>query len=452
MTSTSHTLNVQQFIDEQRFTPYQWRILISCFLLVAIDVYDAVAVGFVVPVLAQEWGVSKAAFGPVMSAAVFGLAIGALIAGPLFDRISPKTVIVWSMFMFGVCSIGTMTADSLTSLGIWRLLTGIGLGAALPGAATLMFEYAPARMNALLVNAIGCGALVGATACGLISAALVPTYGWESIFIIGGVFPIVLAVFMLLATPQPLRFMVQRGWPSDRIAAVLRRIAPGKSFDDTRFVLSEEPQTQQQTGVSVVLSKRFRAGTLMLWSSYFFAATAYYLMLGWMPTLIQGTGATLQQATLVTTLLAAGGIIGTFGLGWLMGRFDRDVVIAAAFALGGLGVWIAGHQAGNLAWLAACIFIAGIGISGAIGSMAFLAAAFYPTSGRSTGISWMQGMGRFGGIAGPIAGALMLKENFSFSTVFTIMMGVVLASAAALLVKRAVARHASVGVVQSESA
>ncbi|SCU74524.1 4-hydroxybenzoate transporter PcaK [Cupriavidus necator] len=452
MTNLSRTLDVQQFIDEHRFSRYQWKILVTCFLLIAIDAYDSVAIGFVVPVLLREWGTTRAAFGPVLSVGVLGLALGALIAGPLFNRTSPKTVMVGSMLLFGLCSLGTMTADSLVSLGAWRFFTGIGVGAAVPGAVTLIYEYAPARISALLVNTIACGALIGASLCGLTAAAVVPSYGWTSVFLIGGIVPVVLALFMLVTMPQPLQFMVQQNYPATAIAAVLRRIAPEAQLaDDTCFVLPAAPEPGK-AGVAVVLSRQLRMGTAMLWSAYFFGTFAYYLLLGWLPTLVQDMGASLQHSSLITVLLTVGGIFGTFVFGWLMDRFDKNNVIAGAFVLGGVGMWLVGQQKGDLAWVATCVFIGGIGLSGAMMSMGAVAASFYPASGRSTGISWMHGVGRFGGIAGPMVGALMLRDGFTLATVFTVVMGFVLVSAVALMIKGAAARRAAGNPLRAESA
>ncbi|MCY1360733.1 4-hydroxybenzoate transporter PcaK [compost metagenome] len=150
-------------------------------------------------------------------------------------------------------------------------------------------------------------------------------------------------------------------------------------------------------------------------------------------------------------LLTVGGIFGTFMFGWLMDRFDRNNVIAGAFVLGGLGLWLVGQQRGDLAWVATFVFIGGIGLSGAMMSMGAVAAAFYPASGRSTGIAWMHGVGRFGGIFGPMVGALMLRDGFGLSTVFTVVMGFVLLSAVALMTKGAVARRAAGSGLRTES-
>lgn len=446
MTNTRPTVDVKRFIDEERFSSYQWLILLVCFLTIAVDTYDAFAVGFVVPVLMREWNVGKEVLGPVMSASIFGMAIGALIAGPLFDRTTPKTVMVVSMLLFGICSLGSVTATSPLSLGIWRLLTGIGIGAAVPGATTLVYEYAPARRSALIVNAMGCGSMLGAALCGVSAGVLIPAYGWKSLFLVGAAMPIALAIVVHVYLPEPLRFMVMREWPAQRIAAVLRRISPRHAFDGVRFVFSEEQAVDRKSGIAVILSRRLRTGTLMLWITYIAGTFAYYLLMGWMPTLVQESGATLREATFATSLLSLGGIVGAFGVGWLMDRFERNGVVALAFALGGLSVWLIGQQEAGTALLPVTVFIAGVGLNGAMMSMGGLAAAFYPTNGRSTGIAWMYGIGRIGGILGPIAGGVLLRSTSGTYMFYLVVMATVLMAATALWVKR----QAASGTLRAE--
>ncbi|TDV11402.1 MFS transporter [Paraburkholderia caballeronis] len=437
MATAPRTLDVQQFIDERRFSPYQWFILALCFLIVATDGFDTAAIGFVAPSLGQEWHVGKAALGPVMSAALVGLAIGALASGPLADRIGRKRVLVGSVVTFALFSVGCAFAGSVTELGLLRLATGIGLGAAMPNATTLMSEYAPARKRSFLVNTMFCGFTVGSSAGGLVAAALIPDYGWRSVFIAGGVLPLVLSV-VLIGLPESLRFMVLRGWPAERIAAVLRRIAPRESFDGARFVLPEEPSLQKQSGASIVLSSRFRSGTLLLWITYFSGLLVYYLLTSWLPTLIRDTGFTVREAALVTALFPLGGGIGAIGVGWLMDRFEPHRVIAVTYVLTGIFVWLVGRQSDSLAWLAAITFVAGVCMNGAQSSLPTLAAAFYPTSGRATGVAWMLGVGRFGGIFGAFSGGLLLQANFGFGTIFAMLAAPSLVAAGALLAKRAV--------------
>jgi AAHS family 4-hydroxybenzoate transporter-like MFS transporter len=450
MTDPSRTLDVQQFIDEQRFSPYQWFILILCFLIVATDGFDMAVIGLVAPSIAQEWHTSKAALGPAMGAALVGLALGALAAGPVADRIGRKKVLIGSVLL-GAFSIACAYAGSVTELTMLRLLTGIGLGAAMPNATTLMCEYAPARRRGFVLNAMFCGFTVGATGGGLLAAAMIPQYGWRSVFIAGGVAPILLCV-ALFGLPESIRFMVLRGWPVKNIGAVLRRIAPDMSFENMHFILPEDPLMQRQSGASVVLSPRFRIGTIMLWIAYFSGLLVYYMVTSWLPTLIRDTGFTVREAALVTSLFSLGGLLGTLGVGWLLDRYEPHRVIASVYVLTGLFVWMVGQQSGSLAWLAVVTFIAGVCMSGAQGSLPTLAAAFYPTSGRATGVAWMMGIGRFGGMLGAFSGGLLLQANFGFSSVFALLTVPALVAAAALIVKYSVGYREESAELSQEAA
>ncbi len=160
---TKTTIDIQAFINEHPFTRYQWMILALCFITVAMDGFDTAIIGFIASDLVQEWGVEKSALGPVMSAALVGLAVGALTAGPLADRIGRKKVLIMSIVVFGGFSLLTAFATSLNQLTLLRFLTGLGLGAAMPNAATLMSEYAPERRRALLVNLMFVGFPMGSS-------------------------------------------------------------------------------------------------------------------------------------------------------------------------------------------------------------------------------------------------------------------------------------------------
>jgi benzoate transport len=288
------TIEVQSFIDGERFSPYQWIILVLCFLVVAADGFDTAAIGFIAPSLIGDWGITRAALGPVMSAALVGLGIGALVAGPAADRIGRKAVLALSVFFFGVWSLASAQAGSVESLTAWRFLTGLGLGAAMPNAVTLMSEYAPSRIRAIAVNTMFCGFSVGLSIGGLCAAWLIPHFGWQSVLVAGGVGPIVLTVMLLLLLPESAQFMVVRKRPAEKIARVLRRIsndprlAPGASVSfaaaDTRTSGADK------SSLGLIVSRPFRFGTLMLWLAYFMGLMIFYLLTNWLPTLFKDAG------------------------------------------------------------------------------------------------------------------------------------------------------------------
>jgi AAHS family 4-hydroxybenzoate transporter-like MFS transporter len=434
MKSLERNVDVQAFIDEQRFSPFQWTILVLCFLVVAADGFDTAAVGFIAPSLVQQWGIARSALGPVMSAALVGLGIGALAAGPFADRIGRKMVLVLSVFFFGVWSLAAARATSIESLTLLRFFTGLGLGAAMPNAVTLMSEYAPARIRAVAVNAMFCGFSCGLAVGGLASAWLIPQFGWPSVLVAGGVGPIALSVLLILMLPESAQFLAVRKRADGRIARILQRITPQARFDGCRFVAldtrANASHAASQNGaraeraqwpLAIVLSARYRFGTLMLWLAYFMGLLIYYLLTNWLPTLFKDTGFSGEKAALMTSLFPLGGVLGNLCVGWIMDRFAGHRVVAMTYVLVGLLVLLVGHGLGNQVWLGTLIFFTGTVTTGAVTSMSALAASFYPTRARATGVAWMLGIGRIGGVAGALVGAALMGLGWQFGAVFSLL-------------------------------
>jgi MFS transporter, AAHS family, 4-hydroxybenzoate transporter len=452
----SRSVDVQAFIDEQRFSPFQWTILVLCFLVVAADGFDTAAVGFIAPSLVQQWGIARSALGPVMSAALVGLGIGALAAGPFADRIGRKTVLVLSVFFFGLASLAAARATSIESLTLWRLLTGLGLGAAMPNAVTLMSEYAPARIRAVVVNAMFCGFSCGLAIGGLASAWLIPHFGWSSVLVAGGVGPIALTVLLILLLPESAQFLAVRRKADQRITRILQRIAPNAVLDGCRFVALDDrlmheahadntahtadarKSSRPQWALAAVLSSRYRFGTLMLWLAYFMGLLIYYLLTNWLPTLFKDTGFPVDKAALMTSLFPLGGVLGNLIVGWIMDRFAGHRVIALTYVLVGVFVLLVGRGVGHQIWLGALIFLTGTTVTSAVTSMSALAAGFYPTRARATGVAWMLGIGRIGGVAGALVGAALMGLGWQFGAVFSLLAlpALVAAGAVYLMMRR----------------
>jgi len=427
------TTDIQTFINEHPFSRYQWMILVLCFITVALDGFDTAIIGFIASDLVQEWGVEKSALGPVMSAALVGLAFGALTAGPMADRIGRKKVLVLSILVFGGFSLLTAFASSLNQLALLRFLTGLGLGAAMPNAATLMSEYAPERKRALLVNLMFVGFPIGSSMGGFISAWLIPHYGWQSVLVLGGVMPLMLAVVLIFLLPESARYLVVHNKPQPHIAAILRRIAPLP--EQSHFVLHEPGQVQEKSALGVIFSPRYLVGTLMLCLTYFMGLLIFYMLTSWLPLLIRETGASLSQASIITALFPLGGGIGVLIIGALMDKLNPNKVVAVGYLLTGLFVCLVGFSTSSLALMGVMVFIAGTIMNGAQSSMPALAAGFYPTQGRATGVAWMLGLGRFGGILGAFSGAFLMQAELAFRTIFMLLAIPAALSALALMVK-----------------
>jgi AAHS family 4-hydroxybenzoate transporter-like MFS transporter len=431
----SHNVDVQTFLNEHRFSGFQWVIFWLCFLIVLADGFDTAAIGFIAPSLIHEWGVARPALGPVLSAALFGLAAGALSSGPLADRVGRKAVLVSAVLVFGVACLASSFAATLEQLTALRFLTGLGLGAAMPNAVTLMSEYCPDRMRATLTNAMFCGFPLGAAFGGFLAAWMIPHFGWRSVLMLGGIAPLVLAFAMLMLLPESVRYMVAQSQPVEKIRAALSRIST-TAAQATSFVLTESrPVVAGKSGIALVLSRQYVVGSVMLWLAYFMGLVIFYALINWMPILFKDAGVDARSATLIAALFPLGGC-GAVLFGWLMDRFNANKIIATGYIVTAALIYLIGQSVGNVGGLVVVVFLGGAFMNTAQSSLPALAAAFYPTEGRATGVSWMLGFGRFGGIAGSFLVAELSRRQFTFAEIFTIVAVPGVIAALALLVKQ----------------
>jgi MFS transporter, AAHS family, 4-hydroxybenzoate transporter len=435
-------IDVERFMNEQSFSSFHRIIFAVCVVVVMLDGFDTAAIGYVAPSLVSEWNVAKPDLAPVLSAALFGLAGGALSAGPLADKFGRKAVLIVSIVVMGASSLLAATAGNLSGLVIWRFMTGLGLGAAMPNAVTLMSEYCPVRIRALVTNAMFCGFPLGASFGGFLAAWMIPQFGWRSVLLLGGAAPLALAAIAVVVLPESARYMVAHHYPAERIRAVMKRISSAPS-DAVSFVLHEhEPPSAiaDKRGLALIFSRNFIVGSLMLWIAYFMGLVIFYGLINWLPLLLKETGLSAQRATMISALFPLGGI-GAIYFGFLMDRYNANIVIAIGYVLTAVFVYLVGQTAGVL--LMITVFVAGVVMNTAQSSLPALAAAFYPTRGRASGVSWMLGIGRFGGIAGSFLVAELSRRQMGLDEIFLVVAIPAIISAAALMVKQFVHPHAA---------
>jgi AAHS family 4-hydroxybenzoate transporter-like MFS transporter len=414
--SSATTVDVAEFIDAQPVGGFQVRLLLTCAAVLFLDGFDTQAIGYVAPALAKEWGLGKAALGPVFSAGLFGLMIGALLFGPLADRVGRKRIIILSTLAFGMGALATAFVQDVSLLITIRFLTGLGLGGAMPNAIALTSEFNPRRRRATMVMNMFCGFSVGAALGGLLAAAMIPHFGWRSVFVVGGAAPLLLAPILALKLPESVRFIALTGEADSRVAQLLGLVNPKATFAAaTRFVV-DEPEL---SGIPV--KHLFKGGrtlaTLLLWVVFFMSLLDLYFLSNWLPTVLNDLGASVSEAAAIGSMLQVGGVVGTIALGSIIDRFSFRalalVYFVAVFAVGAIG------QFGDSAILVtAAIFAAGFCIVGGQIAANALAAGFYPTSIRATGVGWALGIGRIGSIVGPLVGGALLSLNWSAGEVF----------------------------------
>jgi AAHS family 4-hydroxybenzoate transporter-like MFS transporter len=433
--SDSRSIDIQLFLNTNRFSTFQWTVFALCFSIVLLDGFDTAAIGFIAPSLVGEWGVPRSALAPVLSAALFGLAAGALFTGPLADRFGRKLVLIFSVLVFGLASLGSAFSTDLTMLTVFRFVTGLGLGAAMPNAVTLMNEFCPDKRRATLTNAMFCGFPLGAALGGFLAAWMIPLWGWRSVLQLGGIAPLILAVLLVGFLPESIRYMVANQRSVEQIRAVLMRISNSVK-DAASFTMSEPGGVRKgQSGPVIVVSGSYIVGSLMLWIAYFMGLVIFYALINWMPILFRDAGIVPRTATLISALFPLGGV-GAILFGWFMDRYNGNWIIAIGYGLTAIFIYAIGQSVGTIALLMVIVFIAGTLMNTAQSSMPALAASFYPTQGRATGVAWMLGVGRFGGIAGSYLVAELSRRQLTFAEIFMVVAIPGVIAAIALVIKQ----------------
>jgi len=434
-------IDVRQFINEHRFSPYQVLILCLCFLCVAVDGFDTAAIGFIAPVIKSDWHLTPAMMSPVFAVALFGLMLGGLIFGPLADKFGRKIVIVISVAIFGVACLVTAAANSVTQLIVLRFITGLGLGGAFANAVTLVSEYSPERRRSSLVMLMVCGFPAGSVLAGVLTSLIEPSFGWRGVLVAGGVLPLALVPFLLWLLPESARYLVEDERNSSRIKRILHKIDPGSDFSRVTFLLNEKKL--KKSPIAELFGRELFGGTLLLWVSFFINLMIGYLLISWLPTIVHGFGIPVQIASVISAMFQGGGILGAIVLGWLMDRVRYGhYVVAAAYVAD--SICVAAIGAHHTVWtLGLAIFAAGFCNTGCQISLNALAAQFYPTANRATGVSWVNAAGRIGAILGASAGGLFLTWQWDRTAIFgTIAVPALIAAAAIFALGRLVARRA----------
>ena len=232
--------NITEIIERRKLGAFQKRVAILCAIVAAMEGFNTQSVGFIAPALAQNFHLTPADLGLFFSLGLFGLLLGAIFVAPLADRFGRRPLLLACVPLLGLCSLLTAASPSVSVLDSLRFLTGLAIGGALPNTIALTSEYSPHRRRSLLVALMFTGFILGSIAAGLSATRLVPAFGWQAVFILGGVLPLAFAPVLYVALPESIRFLVLRRGPAETIVALLRRLDPAFQIGpNTRFITGE---------------------------------------------------------------------------------------------------------------------------------------------------------------------------------------------------------------------
>ncbi|MCC4254495.1 MFS transporter [Sphingobium naphthae] len=434
--------SIATLIDDRPMRPSQWMTVLMCGLVMFLDGFDTQAISYMAPHIAEEWDLPRAMLGPIFSAALVGLMVGYLFFSPLSDRFGHKRMVVWSTAAFAASTLLCLIAGNVTTLVLLRFLTGVGLGAATPSAVALTSEYSPKRWRASFVLAIYCGFSLGFVAAGLAAGWLIPAHGWRSLFWIGAILPLALVPILFLFLPEAITTLTRPGADRDVALAQFRRLDPAFRPEDLPHAPVGETGARPRAPLRIILASNLRFGTLLLWLVFVINLGTFYAMQSWMPTILTDLGYPTGTVVATTTIFTVGGIVAALIVGPLMDRVSPYLALAGLYAAGFVCVGAIGLLLGSgAAALLATSFLAGICVSGGQKSVIALAAVFYDAQVRSTGVGWALGIGRVGGIGGPLIVGTALGAGLSPQGVFYMLAVPMLVMVAAMLMLSANARR-----------
>ena len=416
-TGVGMTIDIAAVIDRSPIGSFQIWLLVLVGMTVVMDGFDVQAMAYVAPALIKDMGLSKAMLGPVFGAGLFGMLVGSLTLSVLADKMGRRPVLLGATVFFALCTLYTATVSTLTELEAMRFIAGLGLGAIMPNAMALAGEFSPKRRRVTMMMLVSCGYTLGAVIGGLLSAALISAFGWRSVFWAGGLIPLAMAVLMYFRMPESLQFLVVRGKKLGHVGETLRRIDPSVRVDAaTRYVLPE-PKDKGTPVAELFRHGRART-TLLLWVVNFMNLLNLYFLASWLPTISSSAGLSNTQAVLVGTSLWVGGVAGTVLMGPVIDRIGFYKVLVPAFVIAAIAIVLTGRPDLPLAALFLVVTVSGFCIVGSQPAVNALAATYYPTAERSTGIGWSLGIGRIGSIVGPVLGGMLIQWKWSNAEIF----------------------------------
>lgn len=338
--------------------------------------------------------------------------VGYLLVSPFSDRFGHRKLVIISTFAFALLTFATIFATNVTELIALRFVTGIALGSVVPSAIALTTEFSPARLRATFVLAIYCGFSLGFVAAGAVAAWAIPEFGWRSMLWIGGAAPMIVAFLALMFLPESMDFLIRTKAKPDAVWRVVRRVDGALPVQGPTQFTTEA--AEKRSAVGSLFSSGRAAGTLVIWVVFMLNLAEFYALQSWLPSMLTTAGHSLNMVALATSMTTTGGIVAAFAIGPAMDRIGPYGSLAVVYLAGVLFVLLFGYSIDKPSWIMiTAAFCAGFCISGGQKSVIALAAIYYPTAIRSTGVGWALGIGRLGGIAGPLLIGALLAYHLS---------------------------------------
>ena len=415
----SSVISVSKVIDEAKLGNYHFQVVAFGAIMMMLDGYDLSAMGLAVPAIAEAWAIEPSSFRWALSASLMGVGVGSLLAGLCGDRWGRRATLT-GMFGFGAMAcLGTVFATNVNELVFWRFLVGIGMGGAIPNIIALVSELMPAKRRPLMIVLVYSGAAVGGGLGSLLASVIVPLYGWQSVFMVGGILPLVVALFVFKALPESPAFLIANGRRDPQASATILRLRPDFPKDQTERLSFVDSGLGLRPGVGALFGKNLGIATLLFWTLFICTQAMVFFIQSWYPTLLTRNGYDIETALQIFSLWDFGALTGGIVVAGLASHFKLEKLLSFAYLLAALCLGMLSLDIQNTTVTQILTFATGFSVVGASFCMGALAAGFYPSEIRATGVGWGLGVGRVGSISSPLIGGAVLAAGWTNSEIFT---------------------------------
>ena len=349
------TTNAEQMVEKAKFNKFHGMLLFWGALLMLFDGYDLVVYGAVVPTLMEEWGISSVQAGMYGSYALFGMMFGALIFGTLADKLGRKKIIMICVFIFSLFMLLAALAPTPEIFGLFRFITGLGLGGMMPNVIGLISEYSPEGTRSRMIATIMAGYSVGGVAAALLSMLLISNFGWESVFFFGAL-PLLFLPFLAKSLPDSVGSLVAKN-DYKGIQKILVKVNPAYTPSENEKFILNKPKEDSSPVKNLFTEKRGFL-TVMIWLTYFMSLLMIYGLNTWLPKFMTEAGFPLGSSLSFLLALNVGATVGAILMGWLADRWGVGRALILFFVIATISITSLGF-ATNMVLLYVMVAIAG---------------------------------------------------------------------------------------------
>lgn len=397
-------VQIEEVMKKGKMNGFQRALLLWGMFLMAFEGYDLVVFGTVVPKLMEHWSLTSVEAGALSSYGLVGMMFGAIIFGILADRIGRKKVVIISSLLFSIFTGLCGLAPDPTTFAIARIIAGFGLGGMMPNVIALITDYAPGKKRAILIAILMCGYSAGGILAPVLGITMMPAFGWESIFWVAFI-PIVAIPFIYKKLPESPSYLL-RAKRFDELATTLSKVLPGEQFSAQQtFVMHDEKIAKQ--GPIALFKNKLALSTILFWIIFFCCLLMIFGLNTWLPNMMIAAGYGLSSSLVFLIALQTGSVIGSLIFGTLADKYGFKRVLVPLAASGAIALTLLGFG-GNQVWIFFLVMVAGAASIGSQNMAQAYVSNYYPAAIRSTALGVASGVGRIGGMMGPIMGGFLL--------------------------------------------